>query len=102
MSNLVGTLASKIPDFKEIVDIFNGMVAQHNEDTADIEDTRKTYMNELYIYINHLNVIIFPRSFVILLGVLYRYQKRLRSKELETVSCPQEDLSEEIAVLCAR
>ena len=43
-----------------------------------------------------------PRSFVILLGVLYRYQKRLRSKELETVSCPQEDLSEEIAVLCAR
>ena len=42
------------------------------------------------------------RSFVILLGVLYRYQKRLRSKELETVSCPQEDLSEEIAVLCAR
>ena len=95
------TLASKIPDFKEIVDIFNGMVAQHKEDTANIEDTRKTYVNELYIYIYHLNII-FPRSFVILLGVLYRYQKRLRSKELETVSCPQEDLSEEIAVLCAR
>ena len=101
MSNLVETLASKIPDFKEIVDIFNGMVAQHNEDTAHIEDTRKTYVNKLCIYINHLNII-FPRSFVILLGVLYRYQKRLRSKELETVSCPQEDLSEEIAVLCAR
>ena len=95
------TLASKIPDFKEIVDIFNGMVAQHKEDTANIEDTRKTYVNELYIYIYHLNII-FLRSFVILLGVLYRYQKRLRSKELETVSCPQEDLSEEIAVLCAR
>jgi len=77
------TLASKIPDFKEIVDIFNGIIAQHNEDTAHIEDTRKT-------------------SFVILLGVLYRYQKRLRSKELESVSCPLEDLSEELAVLCAR
>ena len=42
MSNLVETLASKIPDFKELVEIFNGMVAQHNEDTAAIEDTRKT------------------------------------------------------------
>ena len=50
MSNLMETLASKIPDFKEIVDIFNGMVAQHKEDTANIEDTRKTYVNEhLYL-----------------------------------------------------
>ena len=44
MSGLMDTLASKIPDFKEIVDIFNGMIAQHNEDTAHIEDTRKTYV----------------------------------------------------------
>ena len=49
MSNLMETLASKIPDFKEIVDIFNGMVAQHKEDTANIEDTRKTCVNELNI-----------------------------------------------------
>ena len=42
MSGLMDTLASKIPDFKEIVDIFNGIIAQHNEDTAHIEDTRKT------------------------------------------------------------
>ena len=46
MSNLVETLASKIPDFKELVDIFNGMVTQHKEDTAHIEDTRKTYLKE--------------------------------------------------------
>ena len=39
---LVGKLVTKIPDFKDIVDIFNGMIAQHNEDTAHIEDTRKT------------------------------------------------------------
>ena len=42
MSGLIETLATKIPDFKEIVDIFNGMIAQHQEDTAHIEDTRKT------------------------------------------------------------
>ena len=55
MSNLMETLASKIPDFKEIVDIFNGMIAQHNEDTAHIEDTRKTYVYILspVIYSSH-------------------------------------------------
>ena len=100
MSGLMDTLASKIPDFKEIVDIFNGMIAQHNEDTAHIEDTRKTYGH--FILCNLFFTFYAPRSFVILLGVLYRYQKRLRSKELESVSCPQEDLSEELAVLCAR
>ena len=100
MSNLVETLASKIPDFKELVDIFNGMVTQHKEDTAHIEDTRKTYLKDPHLKMSF--DFLLHRSFVILLGVLYRYQKRLRSKELETVSCPQEDLSEEIAVLCAR
>ena len=100
MSNLVETLASKIPDFKELVDIFNGMVAQHEEDTAHIEDTRKTYLKDPHLKMSF--DFLLHRSFVILLGVLYRYQKRLRSKELETVSRPQEDLSEEIVVLCAR
>ena len=42
MTNIMDKLANKIPDFKEIVDIFNGMIAQHNEDTAHIEDTQKT------------------------------------------------------------
>ena len=31
-----------IPDFREIVEIFKGMLAQHTEDTAHIEDTTKT------------------------------------------------------------
>ena len=35
-------LTSRIPDFKIVADIFNGMVAEHREDTAHIEDTRKT------------------------------------------------------------
>ena len=42
MDSLLGSFSSKIPDFHEIIDIFNHMVEQHGEDTAHIEDTRKT------------------------------------------------------------
>ena len=42
ITGIMDKLTNKIPDFKELVDIFNGMIAQHNEDTAHIEDTRKT------------------------------------------------------------
>ena len=42
MAFLLDTILEKVPDFKDIVEIFNDMVAQHREDTAHIEDTRKT------------------------------------------------------------
>ena len=42
MAALMERLTSKIPDFKELANIFNGMVEQHNQDTAHIEDTKKT------------------------------------------------------------
>ena len=35
-------LATLIPDFNILVDVFNDMKAQHNEDMADIEDSKKT------------------------------------------------------------
>ena len=42
MAFLLEKIAEKVPDFKDIVEIFNDMVAQHQEDTAHIEDTRLT------------------------------------------------------------
>ena len=42
MSVIMEKLSNIIPDFKEIVEIFNGMLAQHTEDTAHIEDETKT------------------------------------------------------------
>ena len=38
MSVIMDKLSNIIPDFKEIVEIFNGRLAQHTEDTAHIED----------------------------------------------------------------
>ena len=35
-------LATLIPDFNILVDVFNDMKAKHNEDMADIEDSKKT------------------------------------------------------------
>ena len=35
-------LATLIPDFNILVDVFKDMKAQHNEDMADIEDSKKT------------------------------------------------------------
>ena len=35
-------LATLIPDFNVLVDIFNDMKAQHDEDVAHIEDSNKT------------------------------------------------------------
>ena len=43
MSVIMEKLSNIIPDFREIVDIFNGMMAQHTEDTAHIEDQTKTW-----------------------------------------------------------
>ena len=42
MTALMERLTSKIPDFKELADIFNAMVEQHNQDTVHIEDNQKT------------------------------------------------------------
>jgi len=83
MAFIVDKLVEKVPDFKDIVDIFNDMVAQHQEDTAHIEDTRKT-------------------PFPILLGVLYRYQKKTLGDELEHFAENQEDLKEEIEETCRK
>ena len=44
MSVIMEKLSNIIPDFREIVDIFNGMLAQHTEDTAHIEDQTKTWV----------------------------------------------------------
>ena len=35
-------LATLIPDFNILVDVFKDMKAKHNEDMADIEDSKKT------------------------------------------------------------
>lgn len=83
MSFLLDKLVQKVPDFKDIVEIFNDMVAQHQEDTAHIEDTRKT-------------------PFPLLLGVLYRYQKRTFGDELEEHAEDQEDLKDEIEAVCRK
>ena len=45
MSVIMEKLSRIIPDFREIVDIFNGMRAQHTEDTAHIEDQTKTWVS---------------------------------------------------------
>ena len=42
MSAIVESISNIIPDFRELVDIFNGMRSQHLEDTADVEDETKT------------------------------------------------------------
>ena len=42
MSTVMEKLATLIPDFNVLVDIFNAMKAQHNEDMAHIEDSKKT------------------------------------------------------------
>eukprot|EP00092_Neocalanus_flemingeri_P012112 GFUD01013060.1.p1 GENE.GFUD01013060.1~~GFUD01013060.1.p1 ORF type:complete len:497 (+),score=144.47 GFUD01013060.1:175-1665(+) len=83
MAFLIDKLVEKVPDFKDIVEIFNDMVAQHQEDTAHIEDTRQT-------------------PFPILLGVLYRYQKRTFGDELEQHAEDQEDLKDEIEEVCRK
>eukprot|EP00090_Calanus_glacialis_P045696 TRINITY_DN8653_c0_g1_i4.p2 TRINITY_DN8653_c0_g1~~TRINITY_DN8653_c0_g1_i4.p2 ORF type:complete len:498 (+),score=146.51 TRINITY_DN8653_c0_g1_i4:120-1613(+) len=83
MAFLVDKLVEIVPDFKDIVEIFNDMVAQHHEDTAHIEDTRKT-------------------PFPILLGVLYRYQQRTFGDELEEHAEKQEDLKDEIEEVCRK
>jgi len=83
MAFLLDTILEKVPDFKDIVEIFNDMVAQHREDTAHIEDTRKT-------------------PFIILLGVLYRYQQRTFGDELEEHAENQEDLKDEIEEACRK
>ena len=67
MSVIMEKLSSIIPDFREIVEIFNGMRAQHTEDMAHIEDPTKT-------------------SLLFLLGVLYKYQRRTKTRELEDCS----------------
>eukprot|EP00091_Calanus_sinicus_P005907 TRINITY_DN16447_c0_g1_i1.p1 TRINITY_DN16447_c0_g1~~TRINITY_DN16447_c0_g1_i1.p1 ORF type:complete len:113 (-),score=19.41 TRINITY_DN16447_c0_g1_i1:105-443(-) len=83
MASLVDRIVEIVPDFKDIVEIFNDMVAQHQEDTAHIEDTRKT-------------------PFLILLGVLYRYQQRTFGDELEEHAETQEDLKDEIEEVCRK
>jgi len=83
MAFLLEKVLEVVPDFKDIVEIFNDMVAQHKEDTAHIEDTRKT-------------------SFLILLGVLYRYQQRTFGEELEEHAADQEDLKDEIEEVCRK
>jgi len=83
MAFLLEKIAEKVPDFKDIVEIFNDMVAQHQEDTAHIEDTRLT-------------------PFPILLGVLYRYQQRTFGVELEEHAESQEDLKDEIEEVCRK
>ena len=75
MSNMIEKFSTIIPDFKEVVEIFNGMLEQHTEDTAHVHDETKT-------------------SLVVLLGVLYKYQKRNKRRELEDNSSSLEDLSQ--------
>ena len=65
-----------IPDFREIAEIFTGMRTQHQEDTAHVEDETKT-------------------SLLGLLGVLYKYQKRTKTRQLEDVSSSQDKLCQE-------
>ena len=47
MSVIMDKLSNIIPDFREIVEIFNGMLAQHTEDTAHIEDETKTWVRDV-------------------------------------------------------
>ena len=52
---------------------------------------------------NHSSLLL-SRSLIILLGVLYRYQKRIRSRELDLASDDLDcgDLCQQIGVTCAR
>ena len=81
-----------IPDFQEIAEIFSGMVAQHQEDTAHVEDQTKTSVRKPFCIAPH---VIYCRSLLVLLGVLYKYQKRTKTRELENLSSNQDDLCQE-------
>ena len=43
-----------IPDFQEIAEIFNGMRAQHQEDTAHVEDQTKTSVRKAFCIAPHI------------------------------------------------
>ena len=83
-----------IPDFREIAEILTGMRSQHLEDTAHLEDETKTSVrNSPLSFLTS-----FLRSLLVLLGVLYRYQKRTKTRELEdsSSSLPNELCQEQL------